>query len=304
MGPDMPPGGYIDVHQHLWPTEFLDTLRRRPAPPMLRGWTLYTAGEAPYDIGPDDHDPGLRRLGDASAERVLLSLSSPLGIEDLPPDQGRPILAAWHQGVLGLARPFGGWASVVLADPDVDGLKGLFDDGLCGLQLPATELATPAAVERWTPVLRRCEQLGRPVLVHPGPVRRTAPHLPGWWPAVVDYTAQLQAAWWAWRHVGRALLPDLRICFAAGAGLAPLHFERFAARGGGRTVVDRNTFVDTSSYGRQAVDGLIRALGIDVIVLGSDRPYAEPFDDRHVGDAAHHALRVVNPTRLLEGQPS
>jgi hypothetical protein len=298
----MPRGGYIDVHQHLWPADLLDALRRRAASPMLRGWTLHTAGEAPYDIRPDDHDATLRREIDATAARVLLSLSSPLGIEALRPDEAHPLLAAWHQGVLGLPEPFAGWASVASADPDVDGLKGLFDGGLCGLQVPATDLATPAAVERCAPVLRRCEQLGRPVLVHPGPVERSAADLPGWWPAVVDYPAQLQAAWWAWRQAGRTLLPDLRICFVAGGGLAPLHLERFAARGGGRGVVDRNAFVETSSYGRQAVDGLIRALGIDVIALGSDRPYAEPFLDPHLGDAAHHALRVVNPTRLLEGE--
>ncbi|MGH8962957.1 MAG: amidohydrolase [Jatrophihabitantaceae bacterium] len=294
--------GYVDVHQHLWPAELLDALRRRTAPPMLRGWTLHTAGEPPFEVRPDDHDPAARQASDRAAARVLVSLSSPLGIEALHPDEAQPLLAAWNQGVLGLPHPFAGWAAVASTDPDADGLKGLFDDGLCGLQVPAPELATPAGVERWAPVLRQCEQRDRPVLVHPGPVIRSAPDLPDWWAAVVDYPAQLQAAWWAWRQAGRALLPDLRICFVAGAGLAPLHHERFAARGGGRSVVDRNAFVDTSSYGRRAVDGLIRALGIDVIALGSDRPYARPFTDPHLGDAAHHALRVVNPTRLLEGE--
>jgi hypothetical protein len=300
----MPLSGYIDVHQHIWPPELIDALRRRSTPPMLRDWTLTTAGEAPFTIGPDDHDAAARARQERGAAGVLLSLSSPLGIEQLPPDEAQPLLAAWHQGVMGLPDPFAGWASLASADPDLDGLKGLFHDGLCGLQIAATELATPADVERWAPALNVCEQLGRPVFVHPGPVAAAAEALPSWWPAVVDYTAQLQAAWWAWRQVGRTLLPTLRICFAAGAGLAPLHFERFAARGGGRSVVDRNAFVDTSSYGRQAVDGLIRALGIDVIVLGSDRPYAEVFTDPHLGEAAQHAIRVANPTRLLEGDRS
>ena len=79
-----------------------------------------------------------------------------------------------------------------------------------------------------------------------------------------------------------------------------MHHERFAARGGGRYVVDPDTFVDTSSYGRQGIDALTRVLGIDVVVLGSDRPYAEPADDQ-LGDAGHHAISVVNPNRLLEG---
>ena len=59
-------------------------------------------------------------------------------------------------------------------------------------------------------------------------------------------------------------------------------------------------FVDTSSYGTQALDALVRVLGIDVLVLGSDRPYAEPLH-RLLGEAATHAIRSVNPTRLLTG---
>ena len=68
-------------------------------------------------------------------------------------------------------------------------------------------------------------------------------------------------------------------------------------------MVDRNVFVDTSSYRRQGIDALSRALGIDVIVLGSDRPYAEPpdTDPAFAGDAAAHAICVANPRRLLEG---
>jgi hypothetical protein len=39
-------------------------------------------------------------------------------------------------------------------------------------------------------------------------------------------------------------------------------------------------------------------LGIDALVLGSDRPYGDPLEE-FLGDAATHAVRVVNPARLL-----
>lgn len=297
--------GYLDVHQHLWPAAFVAELRRRAQPPYLRGWTLHTEGEAPYPVSAADHDPQRRRDLDPHAERVLVSISSPLGIEYLPPEQAEPLLQAWHEGVRALGAPFAGWAAVSHVEPDLDRLKTLLTDGeggLVGLQVPATALATPAELERLAPVLRRCEELDRPVLVHPGPVTPTA-SVPPWWPAVVDYPAQLQAAWWSWHQAGRALLPELRICFVAGAGLAPVHHERYAARATpGRLVVDRDAFVETSSYGRHGVDALIRALGIDVIVLGSDRPYAEPLHDPHLGDAAQRAIRIDNPIRLLRGE--
>ena len=60
-------------------------------------------------------------------------------------------------------------------------------------------------------------------------------------------------------------------------------------------------FVETSSYGNRAVDSVLRVLGVDELVFGSDRPYARPHPDLGLGDAAQHAIRVTNPARLLHG---
>jgi hypothetical protein len=290
----------VDVHQHLWPAPLVDALRARNRPPMMRGWVLHTAQEAPYAVDPRHHDPACRALIDPSVGRIVLAPSAPLGIEDLPPAEASVLLDAWHDGVRDLGSPFAGWAAISSIDPDLDGLKMLLDDSaLVGLQIPATLICDPAALERAAPVLRRCEELGKPVFVHPGPASG-AGGAPDWWPAVVDYVAQLQAAWWAWFAVGRILLPRLRICFAGGAGLAPAHHERLQERGGGPFVIDRGVYVDTSSYGRQGVDALVRALGIDGVVLGSDRPYAEPADPGQ-GEAAWRQISRNNPVRLIEG---
>ena len=295
----MPPSA-VDVHQHLWPPALVEALRRRTTAPMLRGWTLHLDGEPPFDVNPADHDAAVRGAHEAGS--ALVSLSAPLGIEHLPVEQAAPLLQAWHDGARELGEPFRAWASISAIDPDLDTLKGLLTGGFVGLQLPATSLATPHAVERLAPVLELCEALGSPVLVHPGAVTSAGTD-EAWWPALVDYPAQQQAAWWAWHAIGRSLLPRLRLCFVAGAGLAPLHHERFAARSGRRFVVDHDVFVDTSSYGRQGIDALTRTLGIDVVVLASDRPYAEPPAQAllDLGPAAWHAVAVTNPHRLLEG---
>ena len=87
--------------------------------------------------------------------------------------------------------------------------------------------------------------------------------------------------------------------FAAGAGLAPLHHERYAARGGTSGALDPLVHVDTSSYGPQGLDALVRVLGIDALALGSDRPYAVPFAPGPMGDAADRAIRITNPRRVL-----
>jgi predicted TIM-barrel fold metal-dependent hydrolase len=60
-------------------------------------------------------------------------------------------------------------------------------------------------------------------------------------------------------------------------------------------------FVETSSYGNRAVDSVLRVLGVDMLVFGSDRPYAQPQRDFGLGDAARHAIRATNPARLLHG---
>ena len=303
----------IDIHQHLWPPALFDALRRRREPPRLDGWTLHLSGEPPFPVHPPDHDPPARRASESG--RIVLGLSSPLGIEDLPPDQAEPLLDAWHDGIAefrsgvdpghdrvpGLRTGFDAWAAVNRHQPDPHALEDRLRAGFVGLQIPATWWQMPADVDRLGEVLEVVQHANRPVFVHPGPAPAATGHRPGWWAAVVDYPAQLQAAWWSWHTVGRAGFPRLRVCFAAGAGLAPAQHERFQARAGRLVTVDPHTFVETSSYGRLGVDALTRALGVDPIVVGSDRPYGTPYDT-DLGHALRVAFTQTNPHRLLTGE--
>ena len=315
----------IDVHQHLWPEALIAVLRARRRPPRLRGWTLELEGEPDYEIDPAWHDVPSRTAQalEDGLDLALVSLSSPLGIESLAPDEAGELLAAYHDGVLGLPAPFGGWAAAGLVEIDPPALARGLAAGLVGLQLPATALLDGAGYERMGPLLEVLERTGKPLLIHPGPSDRgglvargpsdrggavaRAPRdrggpvslgTPAWWPAVVSYVQQMHAAWFAFRAHGRPRHPGLRVCFALLAGLAPLHGERFAARAGERNPVDEGVFLDVSSYGTRAVDATIRALGIDGLVNGSDRPYSEPVS-LELGGAALRALRSANPMRLL-----
>ena len=288
----------IDVHQHLWPEAFVDRLRARREPPYLDGWTLHTATEAPYDVDPAAHELGKRVAleQDAGTTLAVVSLSSPLGIEELG-DAG--LLDAWHEGAAIFPEPFKAWASVDLLEPDVEQLESLLNKGFLGLQLPAHVLGAPSSWEALGELLQTLERLNKPILVHPGSARSN--EAPCWWAPVVDYTTQLQAAWWAWHAFGgRRTYPRLRLCFAAAAGLAPVHHERLAARGGRLGTIDPNLYVDTSSYGPQGIDAVARILGIDQVVHGTDRPYAGTTDLRQ-GDAATAVIRHDNPHRLLFG---
>jgi hypothetical protein len=83
------------------------------------------------------------------------------------------------------------------------------------------------------------------------------------------------------------------------AGLAPLHRERLSARGG-RADADAGVFLDVSSYGVRAVDAVVREIGVDQLVLGSDRPVVA-HRELALGAAVRAAIHERNPQRLLHG---
>jgi hypothetical protein len=303
--------GRVDLHQHLWPERLIALLARRRRPPLLerrgRAWWLRLHGEPDCAVDLADHDPALRAaLAEVDGlERALICLSAPLGIEALPEDEREPLLEAFHEGVLELGAPFTLWAAAPHAEAD-------------GISVPAGALVSGEAA----PLLDWAQECDLPVLVHPGPAAvpgdasgwgpaaappdvpewspaAASPDVPAWWPALTDYVAQMQAAWLAFATRGRPRHPHLRVVFAMLAGLAPLHGERLAARGGVLRH-DPLSFYDVSSYGVKAVDAMIRAVGIDQIVFGSDRPVAHPPRLGGLGSAAEAAIERTNPARVLD----
>lgn len=283
----------IDLHQHLWPAPFLAALRARRRPPRLEGWTLELFEGDRWAIDPAAHDPVTRPRGE---QLIALAPSAVLGIDRLAPAEAAELAEAWLAGVLALGGPYAPWATAGTVAPDPVALTAALDRGAIGLEVAADALSAPDGVDLLAPLL---QVLGdRPLLVHPGPTAGQEALRPLWWTPTVEYTAQLNAAWWAWADGGRARFPRLPVCFVALAGLGPLHAERQRARGGVDAPVDPLTFVETSSYGTRAVDAVLRVLGVDVICHGSDRPYAEPVA-LDLDPAARHAITDANPARLL-----
>jgi 6-methylsalicylate decarboxylase len=302
----------IDVHQHLWPEPLIAMLARRSEPPRVRrerdGWYIDTPGEpaTPFDLV--DHDPDLRAdlVRADGLDLACVALSSPLGIEALPAREARPLLDAWHESAAAFPLDLRAWAAPCLAEPEPDELGSLLDAGFVGLCLPAEALSGPAAVERYAPLLELLGDRDAPLFVHPGPAPDTFPWTPTgpglatacppWWPALTRYVAAMNTAWHALAAFG-PLHPRLRVCFAMLAGLAPLHRERMIRRGGAGAAMPE-VFLDTSSYGSRAIDAVIRELGVDSLVHGSDRPVIGPAAP-DFGEAVRVAMESRNPARLL-----
>jgi hypothetical protein len=296
----------IDVHQHLWPEAFVAALARRTVPPRLRAdargiWHLDLPGEPSSVFSPAAHDPELRaRAAEADGvERVLVAPSLPLGVEALRGEEARPLLDAWLEGVLELGAPFQPWGSLPLDGAGPSDVHALLDRGCAGLVLSAASIAVPAWLDGAGPLLEALAERDAPLLVHPGPApagRAPAP----WWPALTGYLFDLHAARLAWAAWGRRAHPRLRVVFVALAGGAPLHVERVTARGGPAGLAhDPLTFYDTSSYGPIALEGVGRVVGIDQLVLGTDRPMIDGAADHGLGATADAAIGSANPARLL-----
>lgn len=305
----------IDVHQHLWSEALVEALRERDQFPYIRneqGLTvLYLSGERPYVIDLASETPARRGAlveGDG-LDRALLCLSSPLGIEWLPREQALALIDAYHDGAHSSGEPFGVWAAIALDRPDPADVDRALDRGCVGVSLPAGALSTVDALARLDSVLARLDLRGAPVLVHPGPGRpdqhtsQPSPEAslgdPLWWPALTRYVGQMQAAWLAFLEAGRARHPELRVVFSMLAGLAPLHLERLASRGGPAPYrPDPLVFYDTSSYGPATVRLVAEVVGAQQLLYGSDRPVVEPgefampgaLDWEHIAEGTDRAL--------------
>jgi hypothetical protein len=300
----------VDVHQHLLPEQLIAELARRQEPPMLirrrDGWTFRVSGEPDSVLSFDATNVALRsvELRREKIDRALVALSTALGIETLPAEEALPLLEAHHRGIEDLPAGFGSWGAVQLEAPDPAEVDAAIGRGCAGVSLPATALASPDALGHVGPLLARLEAHDAPLFVHPGPVAATAEAgpvkpLPVWWPALTDYVAQMQAAWFAFLHGGRREHPRLRVLFAMLAGGAPLQLERFVARGGTAPLApDPAVYYDTSSYGTRMLEAMAGAVGVAQLVYGSDRPVVEPVAPE-LGPELGTLLRCTNPHSLL-----
>jgi hypothetical protein len=243
-------------------------------------------GEGAFDVDLAVHDPERRldNLARDGIETAVVSLQPTLGLERCP-----DVTDAFHAGMPALTAASGGRLLAWAAGRAVDGFVGTCVPAgvlLRGIDQLAAEL----------------EKRGQALFVHPGPASRPEGR-PGWWTAVVDYAAEMQAAWFAWLADGAIRFPNLSVVFAVLAGGAPIQLERLAVRGGAETGVPDTVYVDAASYGPRALRLAVEALGPDRVVFGSDAPVCEAQETltalRELGDDVFAAATSVNPARLL-----
>jgi 6-methylsalicylate decarboxylase len=283
-----------DIHQHLWPESFVAALSARTEPPRLAGGDLYLEGEPVWALDVASHalETRLALLDRWELDRAVVSLQPTLGLERLPAEEADDLAGTWEAGILELARGSRGRIVPLAARKP--------REGFAGLCVAAPELLDLETLE---PKLDALTRSGGFVFVHPG--AGSAPEgAPDWWTGIVDYTAQMQAAYASWLARGAARWPELDVVFAILAGGGPFQLERMAARGvDERAAMLPRVWFDTSTYGRRALDLVLSTFGVDPMIFGSDIPVVDPGAGidavRSFGEAVAAAVFSANPDRLL-----
>lgn len=279
----------FDLHQHLWPEGFISALSRRSERPRLRGRML-ELGEGDFETDLAEHrlEKRLALLDRDGIDIAVVSLQPTLGADDVP-----ELVDAYHAGIRELVAASGGRLRALAVGECLDGFAGA----------SVSARAIVRELERVAPLLRDLEGRRQFLFVHPGPTAAPG-DLPAWWPSVVDYTAEMQAAYAAWLARGAEVYRGLPVVFAILAGGGPIQLERLRSRGVDvRTILHANVFFDTASYGRRALELCLATYGVGRLVYGSDLPVidSEPTlrSLREFGDAVTDAICSENPTRLL-----
>ena len=263
-----------DLHQHLWTAPLVDALRRRDALPFARragaDTVLMLPGESPaaIDAAPESVERRLRTATSDGVDRILVALSSPVGIESLPRREAEPLLDAWEEGLSSLPPVFGAWGALALrgAAP-ARGRRRCSTAASPASRMPAGAIATPTGLGMLLPVLRRLEERGAPLFVHPGP----SPWRPPARARVRDARMVAGADAVRRRHAGgvaflhdrrpAASSPSCRSCSRCSRAARRCTAERLAARGG-----PANRGIDSSDVlrhllvwpGRRRRDGPLR----------------------------------------------
>ena len=280
----------FDVHQHLWPRAFSEALAQRTEAPYLDGDVLHVSeGASTVDLRDHELATRLALLDLHEIDTAVVSLQPSLGL-----DGARPVRAR-------SARPRSGRTGSSSSPPKLP--AGSLRSQSAGRATASRVCRSePIGWITWTIWRRRSTRCGDGVCSSstrsPGD---PPPSAPAWWPAVVDYTSQMQRAYFAWLSGAQERWPDVTVVFAILAGGAPIQLERLSSRGVDvRSSLHRNVFFDTASYGRRALELCIETFGVEQLVFGTDAPVVDPTPAIRAVDAFGESVsRLIRQDNLI-----
>jgi len=165
--------------------------------------------------------------------------------------------------------------------------------------------------------LRHCASEGAAVFVHPwdmmAPERMTKYQLP--WLVAMPAETQLSILWLILSGAFERLPRSLKLCFAHGGGSFPYLLGRVDNAWRNRDIVREDCprlpssyvdrfYVDGAVFSGDALAFLVRSVGEDRVMLGSDYPF--PLGEQHVGSLirSQETLSPATRAKLLHGNAS
>ncbi len=317
----------VDIHTHFLPREWPDLAARFGTPDWP--WMKHLgAGEAMLMLGAQEFRPVTSACWDAA---VRLQAMERDGI-DVQIMCATPLLFAYQrpaQHALECARIFNDAALEICAHAprrlkslcqvplqDIElacrELSRAMDDGHIGVHI-GNHVGTRELNDEGTiTFLQHCAAEGAAVFVHPWDMmaqeRMSRYQLP--WLVAMPAETQLSILWLILSGAFERLPRSLKLCFAHGGGSFPYLLGRVDNAWRNRDVVREDCphppssyldrfCVDAAVFSGDALEFLVRTMGEDRVMLGSDYPF--PLGEQQVGSLirSHPTLNTAAREKLL-----
>jgi aminocarboxymuconate-semialdehyde decarboxylase len=318
----------IDLHAHV-STPACETLLDGPAPARLDPFTLFSGPEtAAYNAAQFASlagrltDPA-QRLADMDRSGIdvqAISAAPPQFYYWTDPALGRRLARMQNEHLANIARDrpdrFVALATVPLQDVEAAVAElhhCVHELGMRGVEICTNVNGLDLDAPRFRPLFAAAAELGVPMLLHPhgftGGERLTEYYLTN----VVGNPLDTTVA--AARMIHSGLLeelPNLALVFVHGGGYLPFYSSRmdhaWARRPEGRHRIPdrppseylRRCYVDALVYDATHLDFLVRQMGVDHVVVGTDYPY-DMGDERIVGLIRSAGLSEQAADKILGG---
>lgn len=284
----------IDVHNHAMPSLALELLRADSGYGVTLDGTRWRGGKhVEFEIAPSfvEPDAKLAELEERGLRAAVVSVAPPLFNYHVDPVRGEEMARAVNEGLeafCAAAPERLRWlATVPLQDPEraVGVLGHAVERGCVGVEVATTVVDRRLDEDVFEPFWAAAERLGLPVTLHPAYTEGINPGLaPFYLENVLGYpfdttiaVERLICAGTLDRH------PGLQLVLVHAGGYFPYQAGRLLhARGvrpelaGGPAdpwgYLDRLHF-DTITHDRLALEYLVRRVGAERVVLGTDLPF-------------------------------
>jgi len=321
--------GTIDIHSHFLPRSWPDLAARFGTAdwPWMRhgagGKAMLMVGEREFrPVGAACWDPQLRleHMDRDGVEVQIMSATPLLFAYERPAAQALECARIFNDAARELCshapRRLKSLCQVPLQDTELAcrELSRAMADGHVGVQIGNHVGARELNDEGILTFLEHCAGEGAAVFVHPWDMmaqeRMPRYQLP--WLVAMPAETQLSILWLILSGAFERLPRSLKLCFAHGGGSFPYLLGRVDNAWRNRDIVredcphppstylDRFS-VDATVFSEEALEFLVRTMGEDRVMLGSDYPY--PLGEQQVGSLirSHPRLSPVTRDKLLHG---